>query len=163
METTQQALSHGSVSLMIRCLYLCGQGILAGFSFVTVYNMTSFSSDEEFLLNYQNTANEVRRFFYILSTIALAGGLDACLDVFAPSSTDAMAIVESPTGVKSSSLTADDKASDRNVDSKAYSSTADRYHAHRAKFKHFLRLMHKHAGPLELCPCTVSVRHTEDH
>lgn len=132
-ENVQLALSHGSVTMMIRCIYVCAQGILAGFSFLTVYNLTSFDKDEDFIMNYQPSANEVRRFFYLLSTISLAGGLDACLDVFAPSSTDIMAIIEGPVGSeavigsRNYTKSVDGKSGSQSEDVTTYASTADRY------------------------------------
>ena len=126
----EQALTHGSATLVIRCLYLLAQGILAGFSFVTVYSLTSFDNDEDFLLNYQSTANEARRFFYILSTVSLAGGLDACLDVFAPSSTDVMTLVEGGVGGDAAAgakrTGAEESSGGEGQDDTAYASTADR-------------------------------------
>lgn len=114
-------------------MYLCAQGILAGFSFVTVYSLTSFDNDEDFLVNYQSTANEARRFFYLLCTVSLAGGLDACLDVFAPSSTDVMAVVEGPVGSEAVTGPRGQAAGEKGgrQEPAAYTSTADRYAAQR--------------------------------
>jgi hypothetical protein len=56
-----QTLTHGSANRVIRCLYLCAQGLLAGFACLSIYSLSSFDNDEDFLLNYQNSANEIRR------------------------------------------------------------------------------------------------------
>ena len=105
---------------------------MAGFSFLTVYSLTSFDSDAEFLYNYQSTSNESRRFIYILATVSLAGAIDASLDIVAPSSTDAMSIVNSSVGSELISGGRqhgknDESRNARNEDDKTYASTADRY------------------------------------
>lgn len=40
----EQTLTQGSVALLLRCAYLCAQGVLAGFAFVSVYSLATVSA-----------------------------------------------------------------------------------------------------------------------
>ena len=69
-------------SLSLRSLYLLVQGILAGFSFVSLYGREAAANDFAFLVSYNIVAADHRRFFYILTSAALVGSLDITLGIF---------------------------------------------------------------------------------
>ena len=70
-----------SGSPVLKALYYVVQGMLAGFSFVSLYGREAASNDSDFLISYQTIAADHRRFFYILTTSALVGSLDNALGV----------------------------------------------------------------------------------
>jgi len=69
-------LNHVQYITFLKILFLFVQGILAGFSFVTVYVEVTGGTDIIILEDYQVSANEYRRFFYVLTTFAVVGSLD---------------------------------------------------------------------------------------
>jgi hypothetical protein len=62
--------------LFVKIFFLFVQGLLAGFSFSTLYLRLSSGSDESFLASYQPYASEFRRFYFIIVTISFVGSLD---------------------------------------------------------------------------------------
>lgn len=62
--------------------YLFFQGLLAGFSAITIYQTSLYTDNEDLLLAYQPRANETRRLFYILSTVSLVGAIDVVINTF---------------------------------------------------------------------------------
>lgn len=72
---------HASAVNAIRSAFFFVQGIFAGFAFTTLYAQSSAASQSDFLLSYQSSAAEYRRFFYLLSSIALVGCLEKLSNV----------------------------------------------------------------------------------
>ena len=56
--------------------FLVIQGLLAGYSGETVYAAFSSTTNEGFVAEYATLANETRRFYYILTTIAFVGAMN---------------------------------------------------------------------------------------
>lgn len=69
-------LNHVQYITFLRILFLFVQGILAGFSFITIYVEITGGSDVVLLENYAPSANEYRRFFYVLTSLAVIGSCD---------------------------------------------------------------------------------------
>jgi hypothetical protein len=74
-------LNHVQYITFLRMLFIFVQGILAGFSFVTVYVEVTGGSDVVLLENYGLSANEYRRFFYVLTTMAVVGSVDLLMSL----------------------------------------------------------------------------------
>jgi len=70
-----------SGSPLLKSLYYVVQGVLAGFSFVSLYGREAARSDMAFLAAYQTISADHRRFFYILTSAALVGSLDTAMGV----------------------------------------------------------------------------------
>lgn len=69
-------IDHMQYVTFLRIFFLLCQGILGGFSFVTLYIQFSGDSNNEIISNYASFATEYRRFFYLLTSLALVGSVD---------------------------------------------------------------------------------------
>ena len=69
-------IDHMQYVTFLRIFFLLCQGILGGFSFVTLYIQFSGEDNFDIIDNYTNFATEYRRFFYLLTTLSLVGALD---------------------------------------------------------------------------------------
>ena len=56
--------------------FLIIQGLLAGYSGETVYAAFTSTSESGFVAEYASLANETRRFYYILTTLAFVGAMN---------------------------------------------------------------------------------------
>jgi hypothetical protein len=77
-ETGYDGISGNAV---LKSLYYVVQGLLAGFSFVSLYGREAATNDQTYLMGYQAISADHRRFFYILTTAALVGSLDTAMGV----------------------------------------------------------------------------------
>ena len=87
-----------AVSNYLRTFYLFIQGILAGFSFTTLYFVAAASPTTNitlFLRIYSPLAGEIRRYFFLLSSIALLGSIDTFLTTFQHSSNSKSKLLKS--------------------------------------------------------------------
>ncbi|KAJ1411618.1 hypothetical protein B484DRAFT_182185 [Ochromonadaceae sp. CCMP2298] len=76
-------VSYRNLVMVQRACFLVVQGMLAGFCFTTLLAVESANgSDTQLLLFYQPTAQDYRRFFYLLSSTSLLGAIDLCLTVY---------------------------------------------------------------------------------
>lgn len=73
--------THKYLAIFLIVAFLFVQGIFAGFSFTSLFEDVSNTDNISFLLNYQNSASEYRRFFYLLTTISLVGSLYLLLEI----------------------------------------------------------------------------------
>jgi hypothetical protein len=72
-------------SFYLRALYILIQGILAGFTFTTLYIQTAASPTDQtlfFLQIYSPIAGEIRRYCFLLSFISLIGSLDTIMTIY---------------------------------------------------------------------------------
>jgi len=74
-----QLTKYYNAIMYMRGFYLIFQGFFAGFALTIVYSQETFNTDSKLLEVYQINAQEFRRFFYILSIIALVGSGDLLL------------------------------------------------------------------------------------
>lgn len=78
-----------TINLYLRVAFLFIQGILAGFSFTTLYFQTTadpVSKTSQFLVLYTPLAGEIRRYFFILTTISFIGSIDTLMTIYNESS-----------------------------------------------------------------------------
>jgi hypothetical protein len=73
--------THKYLAIFLIVAFLFVQGIFAGFSFTSLFQDVSNTNDISFLINYQNSASEYRRFFYLLTTLSLVGSLYSLLEI----------------------------------------------------------------------------------
>lgn len=73
--------THKYLTIFLTVAFLFVQGIFAGFSFTSLFEDVSNPDNEAFLKNYQTSASEYRRFFYLLTTISLVGSLYSLLEI----------------------------------------------------------------------------------
>jgi hypothetical protein len=62
--------------------YLFFQGLLAGFSTALVYIVEQSGSDNDLLINYQPSSNEIRRILFIFGGISFVGALESFGDTW---------------------------------------------------------------------------------
>jgi hypothetical protein len=74
-------ITHKYLAIFLTVAFLFVQGIFAGFSFTSLFEDVSNTNNILFLKNYQNSASEYRRFFYLLTTISLVGSLYSLLEI----------------------------------------------------------------------------------
>ena len=74
-------ITHKYLAIFLTVAFLFVQGIFAGFSFTSLFEDVSNTDNISFLKNYQNSASEYRRFFYLLTTISLVGSLYSLLEI----------------------------------------------------------------------------------
>jgi hypothetical protein len=60
--------------------YIFFQGLLAGFSLALIYLVDQADSDFDLLVNYQPSANEIRRILFIFGAISFVGSLESFND-----------------------------------------------------------------------------------
>ena len=60
--------------------YLFFQGLLAGFSMALIYIVDQAASDYDLLVNYEPSANEIRRVMFIFGAISFVGALESFTD-----------------------------------------------------------------------------------
>ena len=73
---------HRQLAVVMRIFYLFTQGVFAGFCFSTVYLANSATGDDTlFLTLYLPTAQENRRFCYLLSTISVIGSIETVMQL----------------------------------------------------------------------------------
>jgi len=78
------ASGHSYAAMFLRALFLLFQGMLAGFTFISVSYLVL--SDRQFLATYQASANEVRRMCFVLSSLAALGAVDNLMSLISRSS-----------------------------------------------------------------------------
>jgi hypothetical protein len=74
--------------LLLRCIFLFAQGLLAGFCYVTLTFRIQNTSDTEFVQAYQPFAADQATFFHLFTTFAFLGSLDSIYNSISSDSTD---------------------------------------------------------------------------
>jgi len=75
---------HSYAAMFLRAVFLLFQGMLAGFTFISVSYLVL--PNQQFLTTYQASANEVRRMCFVLSSLAALGAVDNLMSLISRSS-----------------------------------------------------------------------------
>jgi len=86
---------HSYAAMFLRGVFLLFQGMLAGFTFISVSYLVL--PDQQFLTTYQASANEVRRMCFVLSSLAALGAVDNLMSLISRSSRPSLSGTENST------------------------------------------------------------------